>query len=300
MNHSRKRSAAALSVASNTVLVIVKVLVGSLSGSVSILSEAIHSANDLVAALIAFASIRIAERPPDAEHRYGHGKAESISGAIEAGLILLAALWIIVEAVRKIIEGGKVEHLGLGAGIMALSGIVNTLVSRHLFTVAREEDSIALEADAHHLSTDVYTSLGVAGGLVIVWITGWHILDPIVAILVALLIFRIGWQLTRDAGHHLMDYSLPADELKQIETVLRGDSRVLSWHRLRTRKSGSEREIDVHIVLRGDVPLTEAHQVAVETEESIRRLFARAHVIVHADPESALPSDRVNRPAEIG
>jgi cation diffusion facilitator family transporter len=293
---SRKTRAAALSVASNTTLVVFKLIVGLLSGSVSILSEAIHSANDLLAAIIAFFSVRVSDRPPDREHPYGHGKIESISGAIEAGLIILAAIWIVVEAIRKMITGGEVDHLGLGFGIMLFSVLLNLLVSRHLFKVAKQEDSLALEADAQHLATDVYTSLGVAGGLGLVWITGWHLIDPLVAIGVALLIGKIGWKLTMDAAQHLMDRTLPQEEISQIEQVLKDDPRVRSWHDLRTRKSGSERQIDLHIVLRVDATLLEAHDTADELEKQIAALFPSANVVIHTEPFD----DRIPWPEQPG
>jgi cation diffusion facilitator family transporter len=261
-----------------------KLLAGIFSGSVSILSEAIHSANDLLASLIAFWSLRIADRPPDQEHPYGHGKAESISGAIEAGLIVFAAVWILVEAIRKIITGGEIEHVGFGALVMGFSVVVNFFVSRYLFKVAKTEDSLALEADAHHLSTDVYTSLGVTAGLLLVWITGWHIIDPLVAIGVAILIGKIGWQLTRDASRHLMDYRLPEPELHQIQQILDAEPRVQSWHDLRTRKSGSYRHIDLHIVLRSDSSLIEAHEIADYLERRISGSLRSAHVVIHTDP----------------
>lgn len=285
---SRKSRAAALSVGSNATLVALKLAIGVYSHSVSVLSEAIHSAIDLVAALIAFAATRVADRPSDADHPYGHGKAESLSGAIEAALILVAALWIVAEAVSKLLHGGEVEHLGLGALVMATSAAVNTVVSIYLLRVAKAEDSLALEADAHHLSTDVYTSLGVGVGLGAVWLTGWHILDPLAAIAVAVLIVRVGWQLTLHAGRQLMDESLPATEVTEIERMLRGDARVLGFHRLRTRKSGGDRHVDVHIVLRGELPLAEAHQIAVEVEQAIGGLFPRTHVVTHVDPHTVV------------
>jgi cation diffusion facilitator family transporter len=286
---SRKSRAAALSVASNTTLVILKLVVGVVSQSVSVLSEAIHSANDLVAAAIAFASTRVSDRPSDPEHPYGWGKAESISGAVEAALILVAALWILVEAVRKLVHGGEVEHLGLGAAVMGLSALVNTGVSLHLFRVAKQEDSLALEADAHHLATDVYTSAGVGAGLLVVWITGWHIVDPLVAIAVALLIARIGWQLTMQASGQLMDRSLPRAEVAEIEKVLEAEPRALGFHRLRTRKSGSDRYVDVHVVLPRQMGLGEAHEVARGLEAAVERLLPRTHVVVHVDPDSVVP-----------
>lgn len=281
---SRKRLAAAVSVISNSTLVVIKLLVGLLTASVSILAEAIHSANDLIASLIAFISVRIAERPPDREHPYGHGKAEGISAAVEAVLIVGAAVWIVVEAVQKILNQQPIMHLSWGAGVMAISVVLNTVVSRYLFRVAREEDSLALEADAHHLATDVYTSLGVAVGLVLVWLTGWHIVDSLVAIAVALLILRIGLGLTTKSLHHLMDACLPAAEISLIENILNSETRIHSWHNLRTRKSGNTRHIDLHIVFRNDATLLEAHEVADGLEKRIAQELAPAHVVIHVDP----------------
>ncbi|MGQ9487991.1 MAG: cation diffusion facilitator family transporter [Armatimonadota bacterium] len=298
---SRKRLAATVSVVSNSTLVVLKLLVVLLTASVSILAEAIHSANDLVASVIALISIRIAERPPDREHPYGHGKAESISAAAEAALIVGAAIWIVVEAVQKILNQQPVKHLGWGTGVMAISVVLNTLVSCYLFRVAREEDSPALEADAHHLATDVYTSLGVAVGLAVVWLTGWHILDPLVAIAVALLILRIGLGLTTKSLHHLMDARLPAAEISLIENILNSETRIHSWHNLRTRKSGSTRHIDLHIVFRNDATLLEAHEVADGLEKRIAQELAPAHVVIHVDPydpqKAEVPTNRSERSA---
>lgn len=300
MRLSRKRLAATLSVVSNSALVVLKLLVGLLSGSVSVLAEAVHSANDLIASVIALVSIRIAERPPDQEHPYGHGKAEGISAAVESALIVGAAVWIVVEAVRKIVKQQPVEHLGWGAAVMGVSVILNTLVSRYLFRVAREEDSPALEADAHHLATDVHTSLGVAAGLVLVWATEWHIVDPLVAIGVAVLILRIGLGLTVKSLHHLMDARLPASDISRIESILNGETRIHSWHNLRTRKSGNTRHIDLHIVFRNDATLLEAHEVADELEKRIARELAPAQVVIHVDPydpEKASPAEHAERGA---
>ncbi len=290
---SAKSRAAAVSVASNASLVAMKLLVGILTGSVSIISEAIHSANDLLAAGIAWVSVRTSDKEADADHPYGHGKIEGVSGAIEAALIVMAAAWIIYEALQKIRQGGEVEHLGIGTAVMAVSGCVNVFVSRHLFRVARAEGSIALEADAHHLSTDVYTSLGVAGGLAIVWVTGQSIVDPIVAILVALFILKIGVGLTLDAVQHLLDRGLPAEEVFRIEAILRAEPMVMDVHRLRTRKSGSMRHVDVHVVIRGDAPLSEAHQVVHRLEEAIGRQLAPIQTVIHLDPSDVIPAGRI-------
>lgn len=295
---SRKVFAASVSVLSNTTLVVVKLVTGFFSGSVSIIAEAIHSANDLLASLIALISVRIAERPPDNEHPYGHGKAESIAAGIEAVLIIGAAVWIIVEALQRMVRQQPVEHLGWGALVMMLSVVLNTSVARYLFRVAREEDSPALEADAHHLATDVYTSLGVTVGLIVVWLTGWYVLDPLVAMVVALLILRIGFTLTIRSLHHLMDSRLPLTEVSLIEEILNGETRIHSWHNLRTRKSGNTRHIDLHIVFRNDATLLEAHQVADELEKRIERELAPAHVVIHVDPYDPSKEQSGNRQEE--
>jgi cation diffusion facilitator family transporter len=303
---SAKSRAAAVSVASNACLVGLKLAVGALSGSVSIVSEAIHSANDLLAALIAWVSVRTSDKAADREHPYGHGKIEGVSGAVEALLIVVAAVWIVVEAVRRMVHGGEVEHLGAGTAVMAASVVVNILVSRHLFAVAKREDSLALEADAHHLSTDVYTSLGVACGLAVVW--GWRsltggstaldIVDPIVAVAVALFILKIGVDLTRTAVGHLLDRGLPDDELAVLHDILRRHPAVLEWHGLRTRKSGSQRHIDVHVTMRGDLTLGASHEAAREIEDRIRGALPPAHAVIHVDPLDVLPPER--RPAASG
>jgi cation diffusion facilitator family transporter len=297
---SAKSRAAAVSVASNSCLVVLKLAVGLLSGSVSIVSEAIHSANDLLAAVIAWVSVRTSDKAADAEHQYGHGKIEGISGAVEAALIVVAAIWIVVEAVRKILHGGEVEHLGLGTAVMTVAVVVNIVVSRHLFKVAKQEDSLALEADAHHLSTDVYTSLGVAAGLAVVWawrtLTGGSkaldIVDPIVAIAVALFILKIGVDLTKNAVGHLLDRRLPDEELETIHGILRRQQAVLEWHGLRTRKSGSDRFVDVHVTMRGDETLAEAHAAARAIEDEIARALRPAHAVVHVDPIDVLSPER--------
>lgn len=290
-----KTKAASVSIVSNSVLIAMKLIVGFLSGSVSIISEAIHSGLDLVAALIAFVCVRISDRPADREHQYGHGKAESISGAVEAALILFAAIWIAYEAFHKIHaildDNVKMDFAWLGVGVMLVSGVVNMLVSRYLFRVARATDSMALEADAHHLSTDVMTSFGVALGLTIVAITGLDILDPIVAIAVATLIGYIGGKLTHAAGQQLMDGSLTAVEIGKITTLLDSEPRLLNWHKLRSRKTGSLRHADFHVVLPPEMSLREAHKIAEGLELKIRQELAPCEVVVHMDPWDPAKAD---------
>lgn len=288
MKRSAKQRAALLSVGSNSLLIVFKLVVGSLSGSISILSEAIHSANDLLAAIIAWWSVRLSDRPPDDEHPYGHGKIESISGAFEAGLIIVAAIWIIFEAIQRLLHPAGIEHLWLGILVMMISGVMNIIVSRHLYEVAEREDSLALKADAAHLSADVYTSFGVAAGLFVVWLTGWHWVDPLAAIVVALFIVRIGWTLIRGAASHLMDERLPQNEIEEIHHILNEEQRILSWHELRTRKAGSQRHVDVHIAVAASMTFVDAHNVADDLERQIATRLNPAHVVIHVDPADAV------------
>ncbi|TLN13757.1 cation transporter, partial [bacterium] len=207
--NGEKIRAARISILSNSLLVGIKLTVGILMGSVAVLSEAVHSGIDLFASMVACYAVGKAGKPADERHPYGHGKWENVSGVVEAVLILLAALYIIYEAVIRLRHGATVEHLGLGTAVMALSAVVNWFVSRYLFRVAKKTDSIALEADAWHLRADVYTSAGVLAGLGLIALTGLKLLDSIAAIAVAMLILKTSIDLTRNAVADLFDVRLP-------------------------------------------------------------------------------------------
>jgi cation diffusion facilitator family transporter len=281
----RKKMAAGLSIVSNSVLVLLKFLIGIGSGSISILSEALHSLTDLIASGIAFLSVRASDTPPDADHPYGHGKIESISGLLEALLIFVAGLYIVWESVGKLrAPGSPVPQVEAGLAVMGLSTLTNALLSRYLRRVARETDSLALEADGAHLSTDVWTSLGVFVGLALTRLTRQSWFDPLAALLVALLIFRTAYRLTRDSMNLLMDARLPVEEEAAIQDVLETDPRVLSYHKLRTRKSGSQRHVDVHIQIDDNSSLVQAHDLTEELEDRIRETLPATQVNIHIEP----------------
>ncbi len=280
-----RTGAAGLSVLSNTLLILLKVVAGILSGSVSIIAEAIHSGIDLVAAVIAFISLRIAGKPADREHPFGHGKVENVSGTIEAGLIFVAAAFIIYEAIKRIIVGAKIEYVSIGIAVMAVSVVVNILVSRHLLRIARKTDSIALEADARHLTTDVYTSLGVLAGLVVVRITGLNILDPIIALAVALFILRAAYNVIRRAFPPLVDVKLPEKEESLIESCINEHlGMMVGFHELHTRKAGSERYIELHLVMARSTSVEKAHKLCDHLEEDIKSRLANTRVTIHIEP----------------
>lgn len=275
---------ARLSVFSNTCLIIIKLIVGVFTGSVSIISEAIHSTMDLVAAVIAFFSVRISDKPADEEHPYGHGKIENISGVIEALLIFAASVWIIVEAVKKLLHPEGVESLGLGFIVMFISAGINFFVSKQLYKVAKQEDSIALEADALHLKADVYTSLGVGFGLLLIWITKLSFLDPVVAILVAIFILREAFHLLKTAFNPLLDVRLSDEEINIINnTISKHSSVYCDFHDLKTRKSGSTKHIDLHLVFPEDMSIKSAHDICDEIEDDLEILLKNTHVMIHIE-----------------
>jgi len=287
-----KTQVASLSVASNTFLTLGKVTIGLMSGSVSILSEGIHSGIDLLAAFIALFAVRESGKPADSRHAYGHGKIENVSGTIEAALIFVAALMIISEAIQKVQqiiggEGGHVGDLGLGLGliIMGVSATMNLIVSTKLMSVAKRTDSVALEADALHLRTDVYTSVGVFIGLLLIKMTGWAILDPIIAFGVALMIINASFQLTKKAFAPLVDVSLPDEEREIIaEVLLLHASEFVEFHKLRTRKAGAERHVDLHLVVAKYTSIVDVHELCDLIEEEINLKLNGTHVLIHAEP----------------
>ena len=280
-----KTSVAKLSVISNVILMVGKGIVGLVTGSVGILAEAIHSAVDLIAALIAFFAVRVADIPPDDAHAYGHGKYENISGTVEALLIIVAAVYIGYEAILRIVHGAPVERLGFGIGVMFVSALANWVVSARLFKVAKQTDSIALETDGHHLRLDVYTSAGVLVGLLIVYLTNMVLIDRLLGLAVALWIGWIGLQLSGKAIGPLLDLQLPMPEIERISEIIDSEQRVKGYHKLRTRKAGAHRHVDVHLLVPSEMSLVEAHDLAEEIEDKIRAEFDHVTVLTHVEPE---------------
>jgi len=293
MNQQRRKTrAASISVASNSSLVVLKLIVGTAVGSVSIISEAIHSGVDLIAAIIALFAVRTSGKPADKTHNFGHGKVENIAGTVEAILIFVAAIWIIYEAVHKLINPSPMEEVSWGVAVMMGSAFANIAVSQMLFRVGRATDSIALPADAWRLRTDGYTSLGVMGGVLRYWLVryfapgveiGW--IDPVAAIAVALLIIKAAWELTVQSARDLLDASLPRREEKTIAGIIRDmGPRVLGFHHLRTRKSGHHRFVEFHLVVDPDLSVKESHDLSEEIEETIKKALLETRVTVHIEP----------------
>jgi len=280
-----KIAIAKLSVYSNTALVVLKVVVGIMMGSVAVISEAIHSGVDLVAAIIARFSVKKSAEPADKDHRFGHGKYENLSGMIEGALIFVAAAWIIYQATQKFLDDFEVEFIAAGMVVMGISTIVNLIVSRKLMDVARRTDSLALEADAYHLQTDVWTSAGVFLALGLIQITDIHMLDPAIAMVVAAFIIKAAYDITRRSAEGLVDYSLPEDEIKLIERIMKDHaSDFVNFHKLRARKAGSERHIDLHLTVPRHLNIKEGHDLAEHLAHEIRKEFPQSIVIIHVEP----------------
>lgn len=283
-----KKFGAAVSIASNTVLILIKVLAGILSGSISVLSEALHSFADLSASCLAYFSVSKSAKPADDDHPFGHGKYEDLAGFIEAILIILTALYILFVACEKIItHGGNYEiHTTIGILIMCLSVVVNWVISSYLDKIAKKTDSIALKTDSEHLRADIYSSLGIILGLIAVKVTGLNILDPIIAIFVAAIILRTGIKLTKQSSNNLLDGSLPKEDKEKIDEALKsfGAHGVIGAKQIRTSKSGSKRLIQMTIFLPSGMTLLEAHNICDEIETQIRKNLKNCDIIIHAEP----------------
>jgi cation diffusion facilitator family transporter len=281
--------AAVVSVVSNTLLILLKVVAGSITGSVAILTEAMHSAIDLIASIVAYFSVRKAEDPPDESHRYGHEKIENLSAAIEGMLILVGSGVIAFEAIRRLAQGAHVERLGFGIAVLAFSMVANLGVSTYIYRRARVTESAALEGDAAHLRTDAFTSAGVLVGLILVQATGARWLDPVVALAVAVAIVGSGVRIVLRSSRVLVDEALPPDELDAIRqaVVAMGPRGVVGFHQLRTRRAGARRYVDLHVQFRAGTTLEDAHTTAHELQDEIAARLRGADVLIHLEPEDA-------------
>jgi len=288
----QKTRVALLSVISNTALVLMKLVVGIMINSVSVISEAIHSGMDLVAAIIAWYSVRTSSKPADDDHPFGHGKIENVSGTVEALLIFLAAGWIIYEAIKKFIHPEPIDAAFWGVGVMLISAVTNVIVSQKLFKVGRETDSVALQADAWHLRTDVYTSLGVMVGLALIWLGKWIFpnydldwLDPVCAIAVALLIIKAAYDLTVQSARDLLDANLPEAEQAWIRNLIEENrGTVRGCHHLRTRKAGHFRFVEFHIQVDPKMTVEISHELARRLSRAIKEHLANSTVTIHIEP----------------
>jgi cation diffusion facilitator family transporter len=289
-----KSGAATLSVASNSALIALKIAAGAITGSIAIVTEALHSSIDLIASVIALVSVRKADEPPDPEHPYGHERVENVAAAIEGMLILVGAGVIVYEATRRLVVGAEVESLGVGIAVIAFSAIANVAVSAFLFRRAREHGSPALEGDAEHLRTDALTSMGVIVGLVLVEITGDAAFDPIAALCVAAAIVFAGLRLITRSSRVLVDEAPPPEELDRIEAAIAAarPPEMVGYHKLRARSAGARRYIDLHVQFRSGTSLERAHSLAHRLRDAIEAEVPASEVLIHVEPEEAVAAGR--------
>jgi cation diffusion facilitator family transporter len=280
-----KENAAKLSIFAVSFLIAMKVVASIVTGSISIRADAIHSAIDLVGAIVGFIGIKIAGRPPDRQHPFGHGKAENVAGVIIAALIFIAGGIIAYQAITRLISGATLEMVTVGIYVTAAAIVINMAVSWYTMRVARRTDSVALEATARDLLADVLSSAAVLVGLILVRITGVTLLDPIVALLVAVLIFRTAFLSMRRSFSGLIDTRLPRTEERKLIAVLgRHGGEMAGFHKIRTRKAGSQRYIDFHLVVPKDASVEKAHKLCDQLEQEIEAELAAASVTIHIEP----------------
>jgi cation diffusion facilitator family transporter len=274
-----------LSIVAAIATILLKGVAWKMTGSVGLLSDAIESFVNLAGALMALWMLTLAELPADDKHTHGHGKAEYFSSAFEGFLILLAAVSIAYTALDRMLHPQALDAVGIGLLVSVLASVINFATSRTLMRAGRQHNSITLEADAHHLMTDVWTSVGVIGGVGLVWLSGWLWLDPAIALLVAANIVYTGWQLMRRSAAGLMDISLPAEKLALIERLL-ATYRLqgLDFHALRTRQAGSRAFVTLHVLVPGHWTVQQGHDWAERIEADIRNTLPQTHITTHLEP----------------
>ena len=282
-----KKFSAGLSITSNTLIIILKFVAGSITGSISIISEAIHSLSDVLASILTFFAVMRSSEPADAQHPFGHGKYEDMSGFIEGGLIIFAAFYIIFEAFKKLFFG-DLEHINstIGVYVMLFSVVVNFIVSKYLFYVAQKSNSISLYADAQHLRTDIYSSMGVMLGLLLINFTGLNILDPLIALIVAFMILKTGFLIAKDTLNNLLDGALPDADLKTIHDIIKQfePQGVLEYKNLKSRRVGAQKDIEITLIFPEKMTILECHNICDEIEEQVENKLGNTDILIHAEP----------------
>ncbi len=289
-----KTRAAAVSIVSNSCLIALKLAAGLITGSVGLLSDAVHSLMDLIASLIAWASVRKSDAPADASHRYGHEKLEDLAAGAQALLLLVGAAFIAIEAVRRLINGGHLGSIGVGIAVAGVAAAVNLVVSTYLDRTGRATGSPALHANAADLRTDAIVSLAVMVSLVVVKLTGADWIDPLIGLLVAAAITRTGVRILIDASRRLADEALPADELAALQQVVESfiGEEVVGYHDLRARHVGSRHQVDLHLQFASRTSLERAHYVSHQLQDAIVARLPGTTVLVHLEPEDRVRPDR--------
>ncbi|MEW5904336.1 MAG: cation diffusion facilitator family transporter [Pseudomonadota bacterium] len=299
--HGSLKRFAWLSISAAIATIVLKGVAWWLTGSVGLLSDALESFVNLAGALMALAMLSLAETPADDKHAYGHGKAEYFSSAFEGFLILLAALSIAWTAIDRLLHPQSLTDVGIGLAVSVAASLINLFAARELLKAGRAFNSITLEADAHHLMTDVWTSVGVIIGVGLVWLSGWLWLDPVIALLVAANIVWTGWQLLHRSASGLMDEAIPDAQRAAVEAILeRYRTHGLDFHALRTRQAGQLAFISCHVLVPGDWTVQRGHDLLEEIEAEVRAAVPYSHITTHLEPIEdplSLADQALRRPA---
>ncbi|MGQ9847668.1 MAG: cation diffusion facilitator family transporter [Bacteroidales bacterium] len=279
---SPNKKAALISILSNSMLILFKIITSFLTGSISILSEALHSLSDLFASVITFFSVKYSEIPPDEKHPYGHGRIENVTASLEAILIIIAAIFIFYETFIRFLQPTEIQLPFWGIVVMAVSFFTNLFVSKYLHKTAKKTKSLAIEGDALHLKADMYSSLAIIVGFVLIWILNWHIIDSIFAFAVAIYMLIEGYALFKKSFNPLLDQAIEKEELAAILAAFEENNYHI--HDLRTRKSGNTIFADVHLELPQDMLLKDAHDVCDKIENSLSTKLPGIVINIHVEP----------------
>ncbi len=283
---NKKLRTALLSITVAISLVIIKLIFGFLTNSVSILASAVDSFLDLSASSVNYFSIRKSEKPADHDHRFGHGKAEGLAGLFQCFVIGVSSLYLIYLSIERLLNGGNLQDLDLGILVIAFSIVVSLLLARYIKNVAKETESIVLNADSLHYQFDVYTNIGIVIALIVIKFTGLSVIDPIISIVIAILIIWSAKDIVMQSLNILMDKELPEEVVVQIEEIiLNHSSEVRSFHKLRTRNAGSVKFIEFHVVLDHQLTFVKSHELAEDIIKEIEAVIPNSEVTVHVDPD---------------
>ena len=286
--NTEKKLVATTSIISNAIIIILKFIAGFISGSISIISEAVHSFSDFLASILTFFAISRSSEPADKEHPFGHGKYEDMSGFIEGLLIVLASVYIVYEASKKLIFGYHAEiESELCIFAMTFAVLANIIVSKCLFFVAKKSNSVSLYADAEHLRTDVFSSLGVLLGLIAIKITGLTILDPIIAIIVAGIIFKAGYTIMKQTLNNLLEGSISKNEMEEITKILDTFQNIKGYKDLKARNIGPMIKMELTVLFDNDMKIYDCHKICDEIEHAINNKIGNISIIIHSEPEHA-------------
>ena len=284
-----KKLAAGLSITSNAIIIILKFIAGGISGSISIISEAIHSLSDFLASVLTFFAVIKSSEPADTNHPFGHGKYEDMSGFIEGGLIIFAGIYIIWEACKKVFFHQTVEvDTTLGIAVMLFAVVANIFVSSYLFRVAKKSDSVSLHADGEHLRTDVYSSLGVLFGLVLIKITGIALLDPLIAVLVAIFVLKAGFEISKETLNNLLDGALPSEDIEAIKNIINSYNNecLKGYKNLKARRSGPSKDIEITMLFPENMTISACHKICDDVESLIQQKLGNCNILIHAEPKT--------------